>query len=76
MKKQIQDIGQTTDINGKWKAIKPKESNGWWYVVNSDGNDVCTTYKWCDGTIAKMIAKDHNEQLKVKKHWQKYYLNN
>jgi len=67
MKKQIQNIGATPDINGKWKAIKPKASNGWWYVVNSNGDDVCTNYRWYDGTIAKMIAKDHNEQLKVKK---------
>ena len=66
MSKKI-ELGPTPKLNGKWKAVKPVGSNGYWYVLNEDGEDVCTTYKYFNGAIAKMIASDHNEQLKVKK---------
>jgi len=57
------------EINLRWKAVKatPDPTFNHWHVKTLKGDDICTTYADYNGINAKQIAKDHNDQLKVKK---------
>lgn len=57
------------EINLRWKAVKadPDPTYNHWHVNTIKGFEICTTYADENGTFAKQIASDHNEQLKVKK---------
>lgn len=58
-----------TTIQLKWKAVKadPSPIYNYWYIKTTNGYEICTCYNDHNGINAKQIAKDHNEQLKVKK---------
>ena len=53
----------------KYKAIKPKGSNGWAEVLNPDKKDICACYPSTETDplkIAQMIARALNAMEKAK----------
>ena len=48
----------------KWYAVKPKRSNGWYYIRTSNNLEICTCYSEDVKQVANRIVTDHNESLK------------
>lgn len=54
--------GQPEQYPLPWKAVFPKDSNGYWYVVASNGEEVATCYWDAGGVSAALIAQAVNSR--------------